>query len=143
MSSQNPERPSRPARTRTPRTPRARGPRAELGAAARNSDVYGSGGSVKRLRAASAALSFMDGSRRPGITSPSLAVGVDEERVDGVIVRSVGKRSVSESAFETPFDLVDLREHVFEGALPFPDCHHACALRFGIGSVSRPASRSS
>jgi hypothetical protein len=81
---------------------------------------------------------------QPGLSpAPGLAVGVDEERVDGVAVRAVRERCLLERGFEPALDLVDLREHLLERALATSTAITRERSGSGIGSVTRPASSSS
>jgi hypothetical protein len=56
--------------------------------------------------------------------APGLAVRVDEERVDSVVVRLIRKRGLLERGFEPVLDFGDLRDHLVERALAAPDRHH-------------------
>src|SRR5436309_3259508 len=57
--------------------------------------------------------------------APALAVRVDEERVDSVVVRTIRKRALVECGFEALLDLADLFDHLVERVLAKPDRHHA------------------
>src|SRR5437764_14426206 len=72
-------------------------------------------------------LSFhvVDASGERPSPAPGLAVRVDEERVDSVVVRTIRKRGLLERGFEPLLDLADLFDYLFERALTTPDRHHS------------------